>query len=136
MPPLEINAGSSSDTTGKDLAIKAEVLYLANLLILPGIAFIVLLVFYFRNRQSASGLAACHLQQTLFASIWAGVLIVVLNAGIILFSGYDSPTTWVIVILYFTVVHASFVLLGALGLASAMSAKHYHFPLVGRSCPG
>jgi uncharacterized Tic20 family protein len=119
-----------------DLAIKAEALYLANLLILPGIAFIVLLVYYLRNRQSAPPLAVCHLNQTLSASIWAGILIIVLNAGILFFSGYDSPTTWVIVILYFTVVHASFVMLGALGLARAMAGKHYHFPLVGRSCTG
>lgn len=136
MPPLETKQGSRGNSTGMDLAIKAEALYLANLLILPGIAFIVLLVYYLRNRQSAAPLAVCHLNQTLSASIWAGVLIIVLNAGILFFSGYDSPTTWVIVILYFTVVHASFVMLGALGLARAMAGKHYHFPLVGRSCTG
>jgi uncharacterized Tic20 family protein len=68
------------------------------------------------------------------ASIWAGVMLVVVNLLIIMLGGYDSPHTWMIVIIYFTTVHATLVLLGTLGLARAMAGKHYHFPLVGRPC--
>jgi len=45
---------------GQGLAVTAEVLYITNLLLLPGLAFIALLVVYVRNIRSAPALAACH----------------------------------------------------------------------------
>lgn len=134
MPPLAPREIKSS-SKDKKIAIMAEALYLANLLLLPVVAFLLLLVLYFRNgKSSIDGLSACHLRQTLSASIWAGIILIVFIAGVFLLGGFDSAATWVVVILYFTVIHAAFVLLGALGLARAMSGKHFHFPLVGRSC--
>lgn len=130
MPPLDDN--HSHD--GLSLAVTAEVLYLVNLLLLPLLAFIVLVWLYWRYAPQATSLAACHLKQTLSASIWAGIMLVLVNALIIMLGGYDSPSTWIVVILYFTTIHATLVLLGTLGLARAMSGKHYHYPLVGRDC--
>lgn len=119
---------------GQSLAVTAEVLYLVNLLVLPGLAFLVLLIVYQRHCKQAAPLAACHLRQTLSASIWAGVILVVANLVIIVLGGYTSSWTWMIVILYFTVCHATLVLLGTIGLARAMAGKPYQFPLVGRRC--
>lgn len=121
---------------GQTLAVTAEVLYLANLLLLPGLAFLVLLGLWHKYRHTAPSLALCHLRQTLSASIWAGLLLVIANAVIILLGGYRQPSTWVIAIIYFTMFHSTFVLLGVLGLAKAMAGKPYVYPLVGRRCDG
>ena len=120
---------------GQGLAVTAEALYLVNLLALPGIAFAILLWLYWRYRNNAPLLARCHLRQTVVVSIWAGVMLVIVNAVIIFLGGYAAASTWVVVILYFTTVHATLVLLGTLGLARAMAGKHYHYVLVGAACP-
>lgn len=119
---------------GQGLAVMAESLYLVNLLLVPGIAFAILLWLYLHHRRSASALARCHLRQTLAASLWAGVILVVVNAGIILAGGYTAAHTWVVVILYFTICHTSLVLLGMLGLAKAMAGRPYRYPLIGVRC--
>lgn len=134
MPHLTHETDPSSPAAGQNLAVVAEALYLTNLLLAPGIAFVVLLVVYVRHIHTAPPLAACHLRQTLSASVWAGVVLVVINLLIIAMGGYDSSWTWMIVILYFTLCHSALVLLGTVGLARAMAGKHYHFPIVGRPC--
>ena len=124
-PSLDFN------TPGREIAVAAEALYLANLMIIPGIAFVALLVLWFRERQRAPELARNHLRQTLAASLWAGALLVVANAAIILAGGYDSPYTWIIVILYFTTCHSTLIFCGAIGLARALAGKPFRFPLIG-----
>jgi uncharacterized Tic20 family protein len=134
MPLSDADTTTEVSQPGFGIAVAAEVLYLTNLLLVPGLAFLVLIWLYLRDRQTAPPLGRCHLVQTVSASIWAGVMLVVVNLLIILLGGYDSPNTWMIVIIYFTTVHATLVLLGTLGLARAMAGKHYHYPLVGRPC--
>ena len=128
------NDGPAPDPPGQGIAVNAEVLYLANLLLLPGLAFLGLLVLWFTHRRDAPPLGRCHLRQTLLASLWAGAILVLANALIIAFGGYQQPATWVIVILYFTTCHATLVLFGILGLARAMAGKPYVYPLIGRPC--
>lgn len=138
MPRSDVDSnepGLHVEQPGQGLAITAEVLYLVNLLLLPGIAFIALLLVYFIKRNTDAPLASCHLRQTLHASLWAGVMLVLVNAIIIYFGGFQSPSTWIVVILYFTTIHATFIFLGTIGLARAMNGKHYHFPVVGAACP-
>jgi len=112
--------------------VAVEVLYLVNLLLLPGLAFVALVVVYFRSIKRAPALASCHLRQTLSASLWAGGLLLVANISILLLGGYRSPNTWMVVIIYFTTCHATLVLLGVMGLAKAMAGQCYRYPLVGR----
>lgn len=119
---------------GQSVAVLVEALYLANLLLLPGIAFIALLWLYFKRRVGMPPLALCHLRQTLSGSIWAGILLVIANAAIILLGGYGAASTWMIVILYFTTCHSTLVLLGMVGLAKAMAGQAYVYPLFGRPC--
>lgn len=125
-----------SSDTGQALAVTAEVLYLANLLLLPGIAFIILLILYDKHADSDSLLARCHLKQTVITSLWAGFLIIVVNAIILLFGGYTQPWTWVVLITYFTCIHSTLVILGVVGLSRALSGKHFHYPLSGMWCHG
>ncbi|HID49894.1 MAG TPA: hypothetical protein EYP40_09855 [Chromatiales bacterium] len=134
MPPSDAERGDQAPP-GQGVAVAAEALYLTNLLLVPGVAFVALLWLWWRHHDSAPPLARCHLAQTVAASLWAGVILVGANVLIVLLGGYDSPNTWMIVILYFTTVHATLVLLGSLGLAKAMAGQNFRFPLVGRPCP-
>lgn len=119
---------------GQRLAVAAEALYLANLLILPGAAFLILLILYRRHARVAPSLARCHLRQTVAASLWAGLILIVVNVAIMALGGYRAPATWAVVVLYFTLCHAALVLLGVMGLAKAMSGQPYVYPLLGRRC--
>ena len=122
------------DASGQSIAVSAEALYLANLLLLPGLAFLALLVLWFAHRRDMPPLGRCHLRQTLSASVWAGVILVLANVLIFALGGYHQPATWIVVILYFTLCHSTLVLLGILGLARAMAGKNYIYPLIGRPC--
>lgn len=130
MSVWELNKQSFNE---KNLAVMAESLYLINLLLLPGIAFLVLLWLYRGQHASAPPLARGHLEQTLVASIWAGALLIGGILLIILLGGYQTSTTWVMVVIYLVVCHSTLVLLGAFGLSKAMAAKPFQFPLLGRA---
>lgn len=112
-------------------AVQAEALYLINLLLLPGLAFIGLLWLARRNAGTTNPLTRCHLKQTIIASLWAGVLLTAVSVAILLMGGLQVPATWVVVILYFVCCHAVLVLFGVLGLARAMAAQTYIYPLIG-----
>lgn len=121
-----------ADKSGKSLAVTAETLYLINLLLAPGLAFAVLLVIYLKNKQGADPLAANHLSQTIGVSVIGGALIVLVIALVIFLGGFDAGYTWVVVVLYFTFIHSSLILMGVLGLVKALNAEHYRYPLAGR----
>jgi hypothetical protein len=121
---------------GSALAVAAEAAYLVNLLLLPVIGFAGLLYLYLSQRRQASPLARCHLEQTMRASLWGGLLLVVINGLIILLGGYQGVNTWIIVILYFTLCHSAFVVFGAVGLAKALAGQCWRYPLVGAPVPG
>lgn len=122
----------TNEQPGTQLAIMAEALFLSNLLLLPGICFAWLTYLYFKHRNSAPILARNHLKQTFIASLVGGVLLVIANLAILLLGGYQSANTWVVLILYFTTVHSTLVLLGIVGLAKAMAGSEYRYPLIGR----
>ena len=133
MPP-SAHEPYPAQPAGQTLAVVAEALYLVNLLLVPGVAFVILVIINFIKIKSAPPLAVCHLRQTVSAILWAGVILVIINIAIISMGGFDWSWTWVIVVLYFTLCHTTLVLLGALGLAKAMSGQFYRYPLVGRRC--
>lgn len=137
MPPSVLErAREPAEVPGHRLAVAAEALYLTNLMLLPGIAFLALLGLAWKHWKTAPALAYCHLAQTVSASVWAGVLLLVANAAIIAIGGYDAPATWVIVILYFTCCHTTLILFGVVGLARALAGKPFVYPLIGRRCDG
>ena len=127
---------SAEEEQGQTLAVLAESFFLLNLIFLPVLGFIILSVLFMRHRKTAPALARCHLRQTFIASIWAGIMSVLVNVLIIAFGGYDSPYVWIIVILYLTSFHAAFIMYGTFGLTRAMNGQHYHYPLIGRECKG
>ena len=134
MPPAPIP--TPNEPPGQGLAVAAEALYLVNLLLVPGAAFLALWVLYLKHAGSAPPLAANHLVQTFRASLWAGVLLVLANALILLLGGYQAPATWTVMVVYFTCCHSTLVIFGVLGLAKAMAGQDFRFPIIGPRLAG
>lgn len=128
---MPLSVAELSLDSGRRLAVAAEALYLVNLMLLPGLAFVALCWLFFTRRKSASPLARCHLMQTFSASVGAGLLLVVANLAIVMGGGYGNPATWIVAILWFTLVHSSLILLGVVGLVKAMAGQEFVFPVVG-----
>lgn len=126
---------SAELTEGAGTAVTAESLYLVNLLLAPGLGFLLLVWMWWRSRDQAPPLAASHLSQTISGSIWAGILLVVANALILLLGGYRGPHVWVVVITYFTFCHSMLVMFGAYGLSKAMAGQCWRYPLIRRPLP-
>lgn len=116
---------------GPRLAILAEALFLANLLIAPGLAFLALLVLWRRHRDSAPLVVRNHLQQTVVASIYGGAMLVGVSVGIFLLGGFDDPWSWVLGILYFVSFHATLVIFGVVGLNHAILGRSWQYPFIG-----
>jgi len=131
MRPLAEDAAPA----GGALAVTAEGLYLANLLLLPAVSFLFLAALFLRRKPDTPPLAAAHIEQTFAASLWAGVLLVAVNLLILALGGYRGVHTWVLVILYFTVCHSTLVLFGIVGLSKALAGQCWRFPVVGRPLP-
>ncbi len=137
MPHSDEQPGDESSAAGQRLATLAESLYVANLLILPFLAFAVLVFVYLTKRSLAPPLAKSHLDQTVFASIGIAVMFVVGASVIIVLRswGLEDVAVWTIVVIVFTIIHASMVLLGVLGLAKAMAGKCWRYPVFGKKLP-
>ena len=121
---------NEAGTEGQSLAVLAESLYVANLLILPFLAFIILGIIFLKKHDSAPSLARSHLEQTLSASIGIAIMFIA-AAGIVMLLkmwGMEDVVVWII-------VHATMVLFGVLGLAKAMAGKCWRYPLFGRALP-
>ena len=131
MPLSDDDFGFTEEKAGQNLAVLAETLFLANLLLAPGIAFAILLWLWLRYKDSAPPLARQHLKQATFVSLWGGLLIVSLITLFILVGGLYWEYTWVAVILYFTCIHSTLVLFGMLGLIKALAGQTWRYPLIG-----
>lgn len=116
---------------GRRLAIVAETLYLANLLLAPGLAFAIIAWLWLTRRSEAPALARRHLDQAFFVSLWGGILLVACCGIFVLLGGLAWKWTWVLVILYFTCVHSALVTFGIIGLAKAMAGREYVYPWIG-----
>ncbi len=124
----------SEFSEARRLAITAEALYLANLLLLPLLAFLILWWLAHRYGSAPHPLALNHLSQSLRASLWAGLLLVPLPLLVVWLSN-NSLAGWTAAILWFIACHAALVLAGAVGVARAMAGKSWHYPLIGGKAP-
>ena len=76
---------------GPRLAVVAEALFLINLMLLPGLAFLALMVLWYLHRGHPDPLVRNHLRQTGWTCIWGGLLLVVISVAIFLLGGFDNP---------------------------------------------
>lgn len=135
MPLSDDDFGFEEEKAGQNLAVLAEALYLINLLLLPGLAFLLLAGLWLKYKNSAPPLARQHLKQTTFVSLVGGLLIVTLSGLILGLGGLDWEWTWVALILYFTCIHSTLVLFGMYALIKAMNGQMWRFPLIGPAIP-
>jgi hypothetical protein len=131
MRNADLQPSSPALAPGRSMAVLAECLYLANLLVAPGLAFALLAWLWLKHRRSAPPLARNHLRQATFASLAAGVLIACLSVAIVALGGWQWHWTWVVVLTYFICVHGALVTLGTFALAKAMAGQVWRYPLVG-----
>ena len=131
MLPSDAEIAKEVTAPGQQLAVAAEVLYLVNLMLAPGLGFVLIAWLWITRRASAPSLALNHLRQAFWVSLWGGILIVSVCAGFILAFGLDSPWTWTYLIIYFTCVHSTLIVFGVVGLTRAMAGKTYIYPLIG-----
>ncbi|MGL1833021.1 hypothetical protein ACKVEX_05370 [Rhodocyclaceae bacterium SMB388] len=116
---------------GPPLAILAEALFLANLMIIPVLGFALNVLLWHRHRHHESPIVRNHVEQTMFTSIWGGAILVGVSVFVFLLGGLDNPISWVVGVLYFVCVHATLILLGVLGLNKAMLAQKWRYPILG-----
>ncbi len=119
-------------------SIVCQSLYLANLLLLPGVFFLVLVVYYFKYlkiqkntelnthesnfKKKVVGIGKIHLYRSIQLSMIAGVMLAILPLIIVYFSNQFEASV-MIVIFYFVTLHSAFVLIGMLNLSRAMAKK-------------
>jgi hypothetical protein len=115
---------------GQRLAILAESLYLLNLLLFPGLAFICLLALFLKHGAAAPPLARNHLHQAFLASIWAGGLLLLPITAVFAAIG-GSPYISMVALILLLCCHAALVLLGVMGLAKAMNGLYFRYWLIG-----
>lgn len=114
------------------IAVWAESLYLFNLLLAPGLGFLILFWLYQKHKDSTDPVNRSHLRQTLMISLIGGLLIAVVIGLTIVLGGTSSANIWLFVLLYFTLVHSSLILMGILGLVKALNGQDYIYPVFGR----
>jgi hypothetical protein len=112
-----------------NIAIFAEVLFLANLLLIPIIPFLTLLYLFNKQIKNTHSIAYQHLRQALFTSILAGIFIVCIAVIFYFYSNTSAAITWTIILTYLTCIHSLFVMFGIYSLAKAMAGQTVKFPL-------
>jgi hypothetical protein len=115
----------------RERAIRAQALYLLNLTLLPGIAFLMLWRMQASAGNGAGPFARQHLRQAFIAGIWSGALLVVAVAIIASLADPRRPATWIAIIVYVICVHSTLLLAGVIGLSRAMAGKAWRYPLIG-----
>ena len=125
---LSANQAQEKDN---NIAILAEGLFLANLLLIPVIPFLILLHLFRKHSEQVNSVAYNHLRQTLIASILAGIFIIIIACVFYFFSSTSAAITWTIILTYLTCVHSLFVMLGIYGLSKAMAGQKVKYPLIG-----
>ncbi len=131
---ITLNAAGSSEENNRQTlsAIISETLFLANLLLIPVIPFLILFSMYIKHKNNPDSLAFNHIRQNFIASIWAGIFIVCVAGSFYFLSDISAAATWTIIITYITCVHSVFVMYGIYGLSKAMGGYKVKFPFIGK----
>jgi hypothetical protein len=105
---------------GRDAMIYQS-LFLMNLLLIPGLSFLIL-IWLFVKRKHQIGWQCIHLYRSLQLSVMAGFFIIIIPL-VILITTNAFEASLMVMIIYFVILHAVFVLLGMLNISRAMTKK-------------
>lgn len=125
MPPMV-----TDDERAIRIATIAEVLYLLNITFLPVIGFVLLLVMHSKHNNDSHRLVRSHIKQAINASIWAGILMILINGLILLLNGIDNIWSWMYVIIYMTSIHSLLIILGVIAISKAQGGQLYRYPML------
>lgn len=107
-------------------AIISHSLYLANLLLLPGVSFLILIWLLISDNKSNNPLSRwnrIHLIRAIQLSVVAGIFLIIIPSLFVLAS-QNIDTSLMVLIVYFVTIHAGFVLVGMFNLSRAMAKKN------------
>ena len=116
------------------MAIAVESLYLANLLLLPVLAYAILLWLHIGRRTAGQPVARCHLAQALRGGLLGVILPLAVVAYIVAHGGFSQLESWIAAEVYIIFIHTPLILFGLVGLLKAMAGQTFVFPLIGRRC--
>jgi hypothetical protein len=141
-------------------SVLAQGLYLANLLALPGVSFLLLIFLYLtrvwngskqdcirdafdlnlddcndiqqkrriESNVSQAELDRSHIRSAFWLTLIGGSLVLG-GCSSIYFVMASATQTWPMIIVYFTIMHTTFVMWGMINLARAMSSRLPYFKL-------
>ena len=109
----------------------AEAFFIANLLFV-GVFYVVLWALYLIKNQDASPVNQNHLKQALIASSITTFIFLLINAFIILTTGYATASALFCLELYFMIILPLFLILGIIGFAKAVKQQDFLFPIIGK----
>ncbi|MCW8886550.1 MAG: hypothetical protein OQK12_15080 [Motiliproteus sp.] len=114
----------------KQIPVVLQGLYLINLLALPVLALIPIIYLCKKHWKSEDLVILCHTRQVIATTLWFTVVVV--GGGLMFwFLGEHSPELWTVLIMYLIVFHTTFVMIGLIGLAKAITGKTYQPYLIG-----
>ncbi len=117
---------------GCELAIASEAFYITNMILAPGLGFIMLIFLQMHCKtKNAPAIALNHLRQAMFASYVTGAVAGLFLLAIYLTGGFASPWYWHLLTVYFVFFHLPLSWFGIVGFGKALSGEEYRYPLVG-----
>ncbi len=118
--------------TDRRLATLAQALYLTNITIFPVVSFILLILLYLKYRTRLHPTALLHFKQAILANLVAGFLLIMVSLLILYVGEFNSPFTWMTLIIYFLSIHSALILFGVFALIKALAENAYVYPIFGR----
>jgi hypothetical protein len=116
---------------GCELAIASEAFYITNMILAPGLGFVMLLFLQMHCKtRNAPAIALNHLRQALYASYITGIVAVAFMAIIYYTGGFASPWYWHLLTAYFVLFHAPLSWFGIVGFGKALSGESYRYPML------
>ena len=112
---------NSHKKQNKTNAIIYQSLYLANLLLLPGLSFVAL-IWLFIKHKNIYGWQRIHLYRSVQLGVIAGILLVVVPL-VVVYGGNEFEASIMVMLVYFVTNHALLVLLGMFNITRAMAKK-------------
>lgn len=120
MPPSEVQ-----------IAAWTQGLYLTNITVLPVVSFVILMWLYSKKFATCHPVTQLHFKQSILANIVAGILLIIVSALILLFGSFNSPYTWMVLLIYFICIHSALILYGVFALIKALAQEKYIYPVFG-----
>lgn len=105
------------------IAMRAQLLYLLNFLLLPGIAFVLLLALWHRTGPVGEALHRQHLASAIKWAVIGGALLVMVPLTYFLFAAGKSAVAIALLVTGWVSIHGLLVLIGAHGLMRAASGR-------------